>query len=286
MIERLPIVVVVLAHNEERRIAGCLASLPCETEGIAVHVVVNGANDRTAQIARSFAGVTVHDYAQGGKSRSWNRFILDGDAPPADCYVFVDGDAEIETGSVHALANCLAANPDANAAAGFPRNGRKAAAYAEAIARDHGLFGDCYALSGAFVELLRERGIRLPDDLVGDDGLICAMAKTNGENEEAWQDARVLPCPAAGFHCEPTVLSAASLANQYNRMIAYSLRHFQNRIVSEIMHREGPSGLPRQLATVYPAWLSRLTARRDPQWWWFDRQALARMRRAAAYSAG
>ena len=64
------IAIIVLAHNEERRIARCMASLPRGAEGVAVHVVVNGSSARTAEIARGFAGVGVHDWAEGGKSRS------------------------------------------------------------------------------------------------------------------------------------------------------------------------------------------------------------------------
>ena len=42
------IVIAVLAHNEERRIGACLASLPLGDPAVAVHVVVNGSTDRTA----------------------------------------------------------------------------------------------------------------------------------------------------------------------------------------------------------------------------------------------
>ena len=273
--------IVVLAHNEERRIGICLASLPTTDPAVAVHVVVNGSTDRTAEIARSFAGVTVHEYKQGGKSRSWNRIMLGEGAVEAGTYIFVDGDAEVCPGSVSALAECLAANPRANAASGFPRNGRKAEHYAEALAREHGLFGDLYALSGRFVALLRERGIRLPEDLIGDDGLLCAMAKTDARDESHWDDSRVVPCTGAGFLCEPTALSPASLHGQYKRMVNYSLRHFQNRIITRIMREEGgPEALPPRLADRYAEWLPRWQPRRDPVWWWFDRQALKRMRGA------
>ena len=151
------IAVVVLAHNEERRIRACLGSLPLGREGIAVHLVVNGSTDRTADIARSFAGVTVHDWPEGGKSRSWNRIVLDTPALGADAYVFVDGDAEMLPGSVEVLAAALK-ETGANAASGLPANGRKAGAYRESIVREHGLFGDLYALSGAFVSRMRARG--------------------------------------------------------------------------------------------------------------------------------
>lgn len=275
-------VVAVLAHNEERRIARCLGSLPLGDPGVEVHAVVNGSRDRTAEIARAFAGVTVHDYAEGGKSKSWNRFVLDTPGVDADVFVFVDGDAEIMPGSVEALTKALADNPAANAAAGLPCNGRNAEAYRREMTTSRGLFGDLYALRGSFVRRMRAEGIRLPEDLVGDDGLLGAMAKTDLANEDDWRDERVVPCPEAGFLCEPTrLLSPATLKVQYKRMINYSVRHFQNRMISKIMRGEGPKGLPTRLAALYPAWLPQLSPRRHPQLWWFDRQALARMARAA-----
>ena len=46
-------IVAVLAHNEERRIGACLASLPLDGPGLDVHVIVNGSRDRTAERARA-----------------------------------------------------------------------------------------------------------------------------------------------------------------------------------------------------------------------------------------
>ncbi|OJW69835.1 MAG: family 2 glycosyl transferase [Sphingomonadales bacterium 63-6] len=281
--DKRPIILAILAHNEERRIASCLASLPLGASDVAVHVVVNGSSDRTAEIARGFAGVTVHEYPEGGKSRSWNRFVFDTPDIAAECFVFVDGDAEVLPGSVEALAKALAADPQANAAAAMPRNGRHAEAYRQAMIAQHGMFGDLYALSGRFIDRMRAMGIRLPEDLIGDDGLLCAMAKTGLHNEDHWRDQRVIPCPEAGFLCQPaSLLAPATLLVQYRRMINYSVRHFQNRIISDIMRGEGPGGLPRRLAALYPEWLPRFAPRRHPVWWWFDRKALARMARAAA----
>ncbi|PEQ11342.1 family 2 glycosyl transferase [Novosphingobium sp. PC22D] len=277
------IVVGVLAHNEERRIARCLASLPLGEPDIKVHVIVNGSRDATARIAAEVGAgrLTVHDWREGGKARSWNRFVLDTPGIEAEAFVFVDGDAEVLPGSVEALAAALAANPDANAAAGMPANGRKAQVYRAGLIAEHGLFGDLYALSGRFVARMRAQGVRLPEDLIGDDGLLCAMAKTDLADESQWRDARVVPCLGAQFLCEPTrFASPRSLRVQYRRMINYSVRHFQNRMISAIMRSTGPSGLPHAMREIYPQWLSRLAPRRDPKVWWFDRLGLARMRRA------
>ena len=278
------VVIIVLAHNEERRIAACLASLPLSDPGVAVHVVVNGSHDRTAVIARAIGGtsLTVHVWPEGGKSRSWNRFVLDTPVSASQAYVFVDGDAELVPGSIAALIHTLAANPAANAAAGLPGNGRRAARYREELVASHGIFGDLYALSAGFVGRLRASGIRLPDDLVGDDGLIGALAKTNLGGLDDWREERVLPCAEAGFLCEPARLtSLQSLTNQYRRMINYSMRQFQNRIITKVLHESGPRGLPHRFAVLYPRWTASLTPRRHVVWWWFDRQALARMHSAA-----
>jgi hypothetical protein len=223
----------------------------------------------------------VHDWPEGGKSRSWNRFILDTPDLAADTFVFVDGDAQILPGSVRALAKALQEQPHANAAAGLPVNGRRAAAYRRETIASHGIFGDLYALRGSFVARFRASGIRLPDDLVGDDGLVGALAKTNLGHEYDWQNERIVPCPLAGFLCEPArLLAPTSWRNQYRRMINYSIRHFQNRIISSIIRSTGPGDLPDRLAELYPDWLPKFSPRRDLQWWWFDRKALSLMRQS------
>ncbi len=276
-------VVVVLAHNEERRIAACLSSL-AEEGPAAIHVVVNGSADRTAQIAREMRLAKVHVYEEAGKARSWNRFILDSPDPVPPVLVFVDGDAQILPGSIAALAHCLEQDAGANAAAGMPLNGRHVEAYRASMRAEHGLFGDLYALRGSFVERMRASGIRLPDDLIGDDSLVGALAKTDLGHEDNWQDMRIAVCEDAGFLCQPTALSLAGLQGQSRRMINYSLRHFQNKIVSDIMRGPGPAALPQRMADLYPRYLEGFTPRRHPRWAWFDRQALARMRCSAATS--
>lgn len=244
--------------------------------------MVNGSTDRTAATARAAtaANLTVHEWPEGGKALSWNRFVHEVLTGPANAHVFADGDAEIEAGSVDALVGALADHPGANAAAALPLNGRRVEAYRRELVATHGLFGDLYALSGPFVARLRAAAIQLPDDLVGDDGLIAALAKTDGRDENRWDEGRVVPVPAAGFRCEPTsALSLRSLHGQHRRMINYSVRHFQNRIVSDIMRSDGPAALPRRLASLYPDWLPRFSPRTSPALRLYDRLALARMKR-------
>ncbi len=283
---RAPHCVTVLAHNEERRIGACLNSLPLGDPGVAIHVVVNGSTDRTAEIARgiaaSAANVMVHDWPEGGKARSWNRLLFDELDGFHEVHVFVDGDAEILPGSIEALARALQADGRANAASALPMNGRNMAHYQQAMRREHGLFGDLYALRGDFLKRMKAQGIRLPDDLIGDDGLICSMAKTDLKDESHWQNERVLICEEAGFLCEPvSLLQPGSWRMQYRRAVNYSVRHFQNEMIGAIMRAEGPVGLPRLMASLYAEALPGMQPRAGLPTRWFDRQALNRMRRQA-----
>lgn len=272
----------IFAHQEEQRIAACLRSLPLDRSDIVFHVLVNGSTDATASRAREAAAgranVIVHDLAFGGKSRTWNHFVHDLLAGHEDAVICMDGDARIAEGSINALLSALAGHPQVNAAAGMPMNGRLASHYRRILREEGGLFGDLYALSGSFVQRIRDRGLHLPQDLIGDDGLVAAWAYTDLQSDAAWSLDRVVACEDAGFFCDPVRLtSPASWRMQYRRLINYSVRFYQNRIVSDIMSRIGPNGLPPRLADLYPLWLERFRPRPGTAWW-FDRQALKRMR--------
>jgi hypothetical protein len=287
--DKADIAIAVFAHNEAGRIARCIESLPLGQAGVSIHVIVNGSSDATAAIARSFAGahtnLVVHDWAEGGKARSWNRFIFEVLDDFAPVHVFVDGDAEVLPGSIAALYRTLTHNGHAQAASALPMNGRLGRTYRRGLAREHGLFGDLYALRGAFLARMKAAGAQLPDDLVGDDGLLAALAKCDLGKEDGWDDARVAVCAEAGFLCEPVRIDRpASWLMQIRRMGNYSQRHFQNLMISTIMEHRGPAGLPSSLASIYSRHLPAMRPRLHPVLWWFDRQALKRMRgEAEAY---
>lgn len=276
----------IFAHNEEHRIGACLGSLPLERSDIAFHVLVNGSADRTAELARKAAAgrtnVTVHELHPGGKARTWNRFVFGIWDGRHDVTAFMDGDAVIAPGSLEALGDILARNPGANAASGMPMSGRRHQAYQEKLKRERGLFGGLYALSGHFLRRMRVSGIQLPADLIGDDGLIAALAATDLQHESQWDRERVIPCDRAGFYCETAdMMRPQSWTMQYRRMINYSIRHFQNRIISDIMRGPGPEGLPAELRDLYPHYLAGFEVRRSVGVAWFDFLALRNMRELA-----
>jgi glycosyltransferase involved in cell wall biosynthesis len=200
------ITIAILAYQEEKRIVRCLESLPLGQAAVHVHVVVNGSNDNTADKARDvasrFATVSVHDFAQAGKSRSWNRFVFDTLTAFSPVHIFVDGDSYFAPGSVQALVGALTRDTNANAAAGMPLNGRSVDKYRYEMKRVRGMFGDLYALRGTFLASMKAQYIRLPEDLVGDDSLLGSLAKTNLGHLDQWDDKRIIVCEDAGFYCD------------------------------------------------------------------------------------
>jgi glycosyltransferase involved in cell wall biosynthesis len=275
--------VAIFAHNEARRIGGCITSLPTASDAFEFHLLVNGTTDRTADIAR---GMTenlphfhIHILKSDGKARAWNYFvdsILDESAPAC---LFVDGDAEVMPGSLEAMIATLSAHLHANGVNAMPITGRTQAEYRTGMMADHGMFGALYGLSGDFVRRLKASGIRLPLDLIGDDGLIAALAKTDLGPESEWQKERVANCPAGEFAFEEADWRVPTTwALQFRRMINYSVRRYQNMIISATMRGPGPGALPTAMRDAYPAHWHLFDVR--PKYALFDWLAKRRMKRS------
>ena len=115
----------VFAHNEARSIARMLGELMRqETTGLDVRILVlaNGCTDDTVTQARSFvppganvnstARIEVIDLLQGGKSRTWNRFVHEVSRPDVDVLIFSDADIALpEPDSLVRLVQGLLSNP-------------------------------------------------------------------------------------------------------------------------------------------------------------------------------
>src|SRR3546814_18940925 len=113
----------------------------------------------------------------------------------------------------------------ANAARGMPLSGRNHLDYQAELRKERGLFGGLYAVRGDFLRRMHERNIRLPEDLIGDDGLIGALAATDLRGDAYWDRERVEPCGAAGFYYEPAgLLNPVTSRLQYRRRIHYRFR--------------------------------------------------------------
>ena len=282
-------VVCIFAHNEEKRIADCIAALPVDNPAIKFFVIENGSSDQTSEVARRAFGTRENCHVlcapSGGKARAWNYFVHERAPRQAGCYVFTDGDCRIAPGSIEALASALAGTGEAssahpNAACAAPRTGRSADRYRIETARRRAVFGGLYALSGDFVRRLIAENRRMPEDLIGDDGLVESWAKTNLGVDRDWNDNRIAYVPDAGFFTEArSAWSPSALSEQFGRMIRYSERRLQNLVVTDHYAGDTADDLPPRLAPLVRARASWSQIRLHPVYFLPDVVALVRTRR-------
>lgn len=111
----------VFAHNEAAGIGRMVKRLAeqdiLRAEGLSVRVLLlaNGCRDATVAVAQAALrpGITVVDLAEGGKSRTWNRFVQTVSRPEADVLVFCDADIEFcDNGVLQRLVRGLIERPE------------------------------------------------------------------------------------------------------------------------------------------------------------------------------
>ena len=254
--------VMVLAHNEERRIAACLDSIYAAEAGrkLDVFVMANGCTDRTADIVENYArgqqGLHLVPIALGDKCNAWNVFVHDtvpAHCPGREIYFFVNGDARVVPGSFGAMARALRDDAYAHAASALPASGRNAVRDRRTILEVRGLVANLYALRGRFVERLRSEAIRLPLNFECDDGLIGALVKWDLAPERgAPEDARIVPCADAEFEFESmSPLRPADWKAYCRRSIRYGRRHYEFQLLGPLLKAKGITGLPADITDLY-----------------------------------
>lgn len=295
-----PWCVMVLAHNEERRIRDCIESLFAGEPGRAldVYVMANGCTDATEAIVRDIRrtrpSVHLASIALGDKCNAWNVFIHETVprlCPGRGVYFFMDGDARIEGGSLTALERGLEANPFAHAASAPPASGRTMQRDREALITGRHLVANLYALRGEFARRLHAEEVRLPLKLEGDDGLLGILVKWDlrpQQNEE--DDRRIEPCPSAGFTFESVDWrEVREWRGYWRRLVRYGRRRFEFQLLGPRLKNHGMAALPPDISQVYPdAGMLRLRwegLQTLPNW--FALREMRRIgRRLAAHSAG
>ncbi|MCU0862197.1 MAG: glycosyltransferase [Planctomycetes bacterium] len=187
----------VFAHDEAAGIGAMAARLLAQDlAGLDARILVlaNGCRDATAALARA-AGVEVAELPEGGKSRTWNRFVHELSRPDADALLFVDADLEFSaTDTLQRLARGLLARPELWVLNSQPIKDIVArpeglSALDKVIAAASGglddwktaICGQLYAMPAA-----RARTLHLPIGLPVEDGFLRAMVLTdalvNGED--------------------------------------------------------------------------------------------------------
>jgi len=254
--------VMILAHNEEKHIKACLDSLYAAEPDVTfnIFVMANGCNDSTEEIVHEYAklhhGVNVVPIALGDKNNAWNVFIHEvapSRVPHSEIYFFMDGDARACPGALSELAKGLHDNPHAQAASALPASGRSMRRDRDAMARDHGLVANLYALRGSFVSRLQQQRVRLPLKLEGDDGLLGALVKWDLDPTKDWDNNRIAPCSSAGF-----VFESFSWANPmhwmayWRRAVRYGRRAYEFELLGKALKIGGINAMPADITELYP----------------------------------
>lgn len=258
--------IAIFAHNEAPRIGAALRSIVAAAQGQPVHITVlaNGCSDRTAAVAQQFAqacsaaSIRVFEIPLGDKANAWNVYVHEvcaGQASDAvHMHVFTDGDLWMEKGALVALAAAFAQHPNANAVGALPTTGRDKDAWCQRMQRDGTLAGCLYALRGDFVYRVRQRGIRLPCGLIGEDWLVSELAGNDLQGLSTLPDRlrHVVFAPDAGFAFRSLApLSWADQKIYLRRLWRYALRSVQFEMLLGLLQNQSPEALPRDIEEVY-----------------------------------
>lgn len=105
--ELLMVDIGIFVHNEEGFLESLMLNLAKQNlfrdprYHVKVHALLNGCTDNSAAIIHKFGEIAhkefgmnleIHDFSEGGKSRTWNRYVNDVSRAEADHLFFLDGD--------------------------------------------------------------------------------------------------------------------------------------------------------------------------------------------------
>ena len=250
--------IAVFAHNESRKILGCLEALRLSPllPNTTCYVIANGCNDDTVAHVTEYAlkapWVRVIVLEVGDKANAWNHFVHEI-APEAESYFFTDGDCQVENGSLQQLEESLLSDKNVNAASGVPSHHNiSLGIFRHDIIMHGGFAGNLYALSQDFVGRLRAQRIRLPQGLIGDDSLIGALALWNLDPSKGWNHDLARVVQTATFRYESIMWASVFDPMFYiRRLRRYSLRYFQNQLIRARIKPSGLSVLPDHIETLY-----------------------------------
>jgi glycosyltransferase involved in cell wall biosynthesis len=206
--------VAVFAHNEQSTTPALISDLDRQSivneSGVEVriHILCNGCNDRTVEVAHDAVAKSMHlfpvtvidNFAEGGKTLTWNRFVS---ALPdnSNFVIFVDGDIRIKDADALSRLLCDLQHDEADAVTSHPLKDmsrlrwnpilRIAAGLVSGDHRDGPICGQLYA---AKTEKLRK--IRLPVPFLVEDGFLSACLVTglfshNGKPEKVKASQRM-----------------------------------------------------------------------------------------------
>lgn len=256
-------VIAVFAHNEAGRIRAALESIAAAAgeSDVEVFVLANGCTDATVHEVRASGTIvpnlTLVEIGLADKANAWNVFVNDvvtaERAGEIETYFFMDGDVTLEPDALNLLASALDEVPSANAAGGMPATGRDRDAWRQRMVANGMLAGNLYALRGSFVRHLRERQVRMPVGLIGEDFLVSwLVASEPGPRDGQDEGAQCVFHPDARFSFRS--LSPWRLRDYrtyLRRKWRYTCRALQHQMLVLHLIRNGLGAMPGDVEELY-----------------------------------
>lgn len=256
--------IAVFAHNEAKNICAALESIAAAAAGndITIYVLANGCADETPdrvrQSAETVADLWLLETDLADKAGAWNLFVHEAlserQYEELDICFFMDGDVTLAPDALRLLATALDQEPLAEAAGAMPATGRNRKAWRRRMPLNGMLAGNCYALRNSFVQQVRERKLRMPVGLIGEDFFVSWLVANTVWRGESADDRRV----RAVFH-EDAEFSFRSLSpwslsdcrTYMRRKWRYTLRGIQHQMLVLLLTRQGMEAMPSDVEELY-----------------------------------
>ena len=255
--------IAVFAHNEAGRIRAALESIAGAAGGrdVDVFVLANGCADATVDevfaCATTIPNLWLVEIDLADKANAWNLYVHDI-IPPArarelkTCF-FMDGDVILESDALSLLASALNEFPSAKAAGAMPATGRDRDAWRQRMVTYGMLAGYLYALRGSFVQRLRERSVRMPVGLIGEDFLVSwLVASEIGSNQDLAGGAHCVFHTGAQFSFRSlSVWRWRDYRTYLRRKWRYACRALQHQMLMLHLAQNGLRAMPQNVKELY-----------------------------------
>ncbi|MEO8040684.1 MAG: glycosyltransferase [Betaproteobacteria bacterium] len=258
-----PWAIAVFAHNEAGRIQAALRRIAAAAgdESVEVFVLANGCADSTAEAVRASAAIVANlwlvEIDVADKANAWNAFVHEvvsaERAREIETWFFTDGDVTLESDALTLLASALTEVPSAQAVGGMPATGRDRDAWRRRMVANGMLAGNLYALRGGFVQTLRERRVRMPVGLIGEDFLVSWLVATEvGRRGRRTNSPQCVFQPHAQFSFRS--LSPWRLRDYrtyLRRKWRYTCRSLQHQMLVLFLAENGLAAMPEDVEELY-----------------------------------
>ena len=256
--------IAVFAPNEAKGIRMAQQSIAATVGGkeIQVYVLANGCTDSTAEQVRASAALLPNlwlvEINIADKANAWNLFVHDifpmERLKEFETCFFMDGDVTLTPDTLPLLASALDQVPSAEAAGAMPATGRDRDAWRRRMVENGMLAGNCYALRGSFVKALREREVRMPVGLIGEDFFVSWLVASDLWRGKVPSDegARCIFHNRAEFSFRSlSPWRPADYRTYLRRKWRYTLRGIQHQMLLLLLIDQGLGAMPADVNELY-----------------------------------